>query len=95
MNQVGSWAETSQKESKMVIGWEQYEAIYVKFINFEEDGPSELLRDIGIVVKVPRYTGEHKQCFEGWGPFNSQLLCLCSQQGPGQGFPSWLSLHRC
>lgn len=39
-------------------------------MNFQ-DGPRELLRDVSVVVKVSRYAGEHKQCFEGWGPFNS------------------------
>ena len=58
-------------------------------------GGCGLLWDVGIGSKASRYAGVLKQCFEGPGPPSFSASWLCSQQGPGQEIPSWLSLHRC
>lgn len=70
----------------MATGWEQYEAIHIKFMNFQEDGPRELLRDGSVVVKVSRYAEEHAQCFEGWAPLILRFLSLFLA-GPGSRVP--------
>lgn len=80
----------------MATGWEQYEAIYIKFMNFQ-DGPHELLRDVSVVVRYQDMQGSISNALKDGAPLilscpvfvlsrtqakGSSLTCLYADVSP-------------